>query len=225
MTDVHLDSFGNTVAAIHVPRVEHEIDFEAWIVVERRAGGAETVDLSAPNIERLLVPSPLTEPDSALREAAETLQRGGTSGLALAREINHWVYQHIRYAHDSTDIHTTAREALQQSIGVCQDFAHVMLALCRLCGIPCRYVSGHLLGEGGTHAWVEVLHPEGGGYGVWPFDPTHDREPGMSYVTVAVGRDYSDVAPTSGTFRAGYGGRLSARKRVGLTEVHYAPVE
>jgi transglutaminase-like putative cysteine protease len=94
-----------------------------------------------------------------------------------------------------------------------------MLALCRLCDLPARYVSGHLLGEGGTHAWVDVLLPEAVAVA---FDPTHGREVSLSYVTVAVGRDYRDVAPTSGSYTASFKGQLSSQRRVGLTAVQYA---
>ena len=87
------------------------------------------------------------------------LKASGDQGLALAQRISDWVYQTIRYVHGVTDIHTTAAEALALGRGVCQDYAHIMLVLCRLCGLPARYVSGHLLGEGGTHAWIEVLIP------------------------------------------------------------------
>jgi transglutaminase-like putative cysteine protease len=99
-----------------------------------------------------------------------------------------------------------------------------MLVLCRLCGLPARYVSGHLLGEGGTHAWVEVLLPDpadASQFVAHPFDPTNGCVPGLNYLTVAVGRDYSDVAPTSGTFRAPYGGTLSTHKRAGVTALEY----
>ncbi len=102
-----------------------------------------------------------------------------------------------------------------------------MLALCRLCGLPARYVSGHLLGEGGTHAWVEVLlsTPERPGAAiVRAFDPTHGCETGLHYITVAVGRDYYDVAPTSGTFQAPYHGQLKANKRVGPISLEYADI-
>ncbi len=107
---------------------------------------------------------------------------------------------------------------------MCQDYAHCMLALCRLCGLPARYVSGHLLGEGGTHAWVEVLvpHPQDReALRAVAFDPTHDRRPGLRYVTVAVGRDYGDVPPTSGTFEGPYGGELTTHKRAAVTRVEY----
>jgi transglutaminase-like putative cysteine protease len=121
-----------------------------------------------------------------------------------------------------TTVETTAAEALALSHGVCQDYAHIMLALCRLCDLPARYVSGHLLGEGGTHAWVDVLLPAPSEAVAVAFDPTHGREVGLSYVTVAVGRDYRDVAPTSGSYKATYKGRLSSERRVGLTAVQYA---
>jgi transglutaminase-like putative cysteine protease len=97
-----------------------------------------------------------------------------------------------------------------------------MLAICRACGLPSRYVSGHLLGQGGTHAWVEVILPTRDGTGdaiAHAFDPTHASRGGLGYVTVAVGADYADVAPTSGTFRSGSPGRLTASKRVSVVEV------
>jgi transglutaminase-like putative cysteine protease len=99
-----------------------------------------------------------------------------------------------------------------------------MIALCRLCDIPARYVSGHLVGDGPMHAWVEVLLPSSnpGEAIVWPFDPTHDRPVSLAYLTVAVGRDYSDVSPTRGTFRAATRGRLSSTESVNLTAVQYA---
>src|SRR6202034_936161 len=111
---------------------------------------------------------------------------------------------------------TTASEALAGGRGVCQDYAHVMLAICRAAGVPARYVSGHLIGEGGSHAWVEVLQkdPMGSGGIAVGFDPTHDRRVDGRYLTVAVGRDYSDVAPTSGTFRGHTQGALTVQKRL-----------
>ncbi len=96
---------------------------------------------------------------------------------------------------------TTANQALSLGRGVCQDFSHIMLAACRLQGIPARYVSGYLYNNGHTaasHSWVDVLLPERG----WiSLDPTHDREQTGQYVRVAVGRDYADVPPTRGIFK------------------------
>jgi transglutaminase-like putative cysteine protease len=167
-------------------------------------------------------PSSLTEPDITLEEVAAGLAASGGAGLDLARAIMEWVYRTMAYVPDVTSVRTAAAEALALRQGVCQDYAHIMLAICRLCGLSARYVSGHLLGEGGTHAWVEVLAPKTGANGAayaFAFDPTHNRRAGPTYITVAVGRDYRDVAPTTGTFRAPYGGRLTARKRVGIVEL------
>ena len=99
-----------------------------------------------------------------------------------------------------------------------------MLALCRAAGLPCRYLSGHHLGEGATHAWVDVLLPDESRPGrtiAWAFDPTHGNEPGFNYVTVAVGCDYLDVTPTSGAFWAPYPGQLIAAKLAGALAVQY----
>jgi transglutaminase-like putative cysteine protease len=218
------DEFGNLVLSLSVAEVERAIDFTAWIVIERDAtGDPAPVSPDTYADPAFREPSALTIPDDALRAAAAELRAGDAAPEALAGRINAWVHAQLTYAHDVTSVKTTAAEALVLQRGVCQDFAHIMLAVCRLCGLPARYVSGHLLGEGGSHAWVEVLAPlpGGDGYAALPFDPTHGNRPGLNYITVAVGRDYGDVAPTSGTFRAPFGGQLSARKRAGLTGIAY----
>jgi transglutaminase-like putative cysteine protease len=103
---------------------------------------------------------------------------------------------------------------------VCQDYAHLMLALCRLLGIHARYVSGHLVGEGGTHAWVEVLQPVSRHtVEILAWDPTHDRPTDLRYLTVAVGRDYRDVAPVSGTYCGRHAGWLSTDRHVSVAHV------
>ena len=225
-TSYQMDAFGNTEIVSTVPSINQSIEFEAWILVERHADG-DPHYLPADNLrdERYTQPSRLTQPDETLSTLAAQFKNSGIQGIELAHQINRWVYQTMAYAHDVTGIHTTAAEALTLKQGVCQDYAHIMLTLCRLCALPARYVSGHLLGEGGTHAWVEVLlpvdnHPEVAL--VVPLDPTHGRQASITYVTVAVGRDYFDVAPTSGTYFASYSGQLSAHKRVGLTMYEYA---
>ena len=227
-TTYRRDTFGNTEITSFVPSVQQTIEFEAWILVERHAD-RQPHYLPAHTLldERYSKPSRLTQPDEALAQIAAQLQSGGKQGSELARQINTWVYQTMKYAHDVTNIHTTAAEALSLKQGVCQDYAHVMLTLCRLCALPARYVSGHLLGEGGTHAWVEVLLPtdkQPESALIVPLDPTHGRQAGINYVTVAVGSDYFDVAPTSGTYIAAYRGQLSAHKRVGLAMYEYAAV-
>jgi transglutaminase-like putative cysteine protease len=134
-----------------------------------------------------------------------------------------WTHSRLRYAVGVTDVGTTAQEAFTLGAGVCQDFSHLMIAACRLLGMPARYVSGHMLDEGVMHAWVEVLLPEPSGGRAWKaYDPTHGRLPGIPYVTIAVGRDFVDVSPTRGSFRAPYTGRLAAvRKQWHVLEVDY----
>lgn len=222
------DEFGNLVLNPIVPAVESAVDFEAWIVVERRADSdPHYIDAAWLSDSRMLTPSRLTQPDETLRNVATIFQAEGLQGRELAQRINSWTYHALQYENGITTIRTSAAGALQLGKGVCQDFAHIMITLCRLCGLPTRYVSGHMLGEGGTHAWVEVLLPVEGQPDkavVIPFDPTHERETSLSYITIAVGRDYFDVAPTSGSFRASYSGQLSARKRVDLTVLEYVDV-
>ena len=220
------DEFGNTEINIFVPFINHTINFEAWILVERKTGQSpHYVPASWLTDEYNTGPSRLTQPDEALQKIATDLKASGEQGQELVERINEWVYQAMSYAHDVTDIHTTAAQALALRQGVCQDYAHIMIAICHLCGIAARYVSGHLLGEGGTHAWVEVILPDENQPDlarVIPFDPTHGICASINYVTIACGRDYFDVAPTSGTFSAPYRGELIANKHVGLITYKYA---
>jgi len=222
-TQTQSDVFGNDVIAMSAPRIEYGLDFEYWAIVEREA--AERVHheprsvLDMPSFHQESV---LTRADAALREAAEHLRPQAEDPLDLAYAINRFVFAHMTYAFGATDVFTTAAAAFRIGKGVCQDYAHIMIAIARHCGLAARYVSGHLLGEGGTHAWVEILVPDGDGARVVGFDPTHDRTVTMKYIVVAVGRDYADVAPTSGVFTAAYSGELTVRKRVGVTDVRYA---
>ena len=222
-TEVHreIDQFGNLVLRLLIDHVPDEIDFLAWIVVEHEQNERPiVVDRDLFESPVLRSPTLLTEPDRALHAEALNFEADTLDPGTLARAINQHVYESMRYEPGSTDIATTAAEAFANRSGVCQDYAHIMLSLCRICGLPARYVSGHLLGEGATHAWVEVLlqdeeHPAR--VRALPLDPTHGVEPGVEYVTVATGRDYSDVAPTSGTFISAHQGTLSAHKHAALS--------
>ena len=219
------DTFGNVVLDLGLDHVERDVTFATWAVVER-GGGVDGPDLPLSFDHRFAEPSRLTRPDEALRVIAGELRSGGSSGVELAERISRRVYEHFEYRWGETSVATTAAEAWTGGVGVCQDYAHCMLALCRLCGLPARYVSGHVLGEGGTHAWVEVLvpHPDdANALSAVAIDPTHDRRAGLRYLTVAVGRDYCDVPPTSGTFTAPYAGVLTTHKRAAVTRVDYLP--
>ncbi len=215
------DRFGNVIVDVFAQEVPRAIEFVAEVSVERRASESHVLGGGWPPDEWLLDPTPLTAPDERILEAADELAAGAEYGLPLADHINDWVYGSMTYRHDVTGVRTTAAEALAIGSGVCQDYAHLMLAIARACGLPSRYVSGHMLGQGGTHAWVEVVLPAEGGRDAvaWAFDPTHASRVGLGYVTIAVGRDYADVAPTSGTYRSGGRGRLTTSKQVILTDL------
>jgi transglutaminase-like putative cysteine protease len=215
------DRFGNLVLGINIPTVEEVIDFDVSVLVERLPEQGQHLEGATGHaLDVYRLPSALTRPDSVLRAAAAELACSGETGGDLAAAVSSWVYRHMSYGFDRTGVHTTAGEALAAGQGVCQDYAHVMLALCRLLNLPARYVSGHLVGEGGTHAWVEVLLPAPReSVEVLAWDPTHDRRADLNYVTVAVGRDYRDVAPVSGTYCLPHQGWLSASCRVGVAQV------
>jgi len=147
------------------------------------------VDLS-PEAWRLAVDATHGEPD--LWRAAVAIMR--------------LIFREFRYEPGATHVRTRVDEALAGRRGVCQDFAHVMLAMCRSLGIPALYVSGYLYngprellrGAQASHAWCEVFVP---GLGWRGLDPTNDQPADEHYVKVAIGRDYADVAPVQGTFR------------------------
>ena len=217
--DVNVDAFGNTVVTLTIPQVEREVTFVTSSIVERDARhGPHLVPATMLEDRRLLDPTPLTGPDRTINLLAEELAASGRSGAALASAANECVHNALSYEHGATSVRTTAAEALARGAGVCQDYAHVLLALTRRLGLPSRYISGQMLGFGGSHAWVEVIVPDGHGQGrVLSLDPTHGRTTGFEYVTVAVGRDYADVAPLSGSYRAPFAGSLIATKQVFMT--------
>jgi len=218
---VRRDAAGNVVAWLRAERVPHSIEFRLAAVLERiRDDGPAVLAAAALRHPRLLRPTPLTAADARLRAMAADIvpvtARPGEDPEETAERICAAVFDAITYEYGITTVTTTAAEALAAGRGVCQDFAHVMLALCHLLRLPARYVSGHLLGQGGTHAWVEVIVPRADHAEVIAFDPCHGRRTDGGYVTVATGRDYSDVAPTSGSYVGASPGRLTADRRVGV---------
>src|ERR1700687_3073653 len=117
------------------------------------------------------------------------------------RRANRDLRLRFEYLPGSTVVSSTLQEILERRVGVCQDFAPVLIALARHLGWPARYVSGYVVpeaeSEGNSHAWVEIGSADGGWLGL---DPTHMRETGDWHVAVAVVRDYSDVSPLRGVF-------------------------
>jgi transglutaminase-like putative cysteine protease len=219
----HQDSAGNTVVRVKAARVEHSVEFRIMAVLECvRRNGQPVLPASALRDLRLRRPTRLTAADDRLRAMAADLLRPGGGPLDVAERICRAVHATLTYQHGVTNVATTAAEAVAAGRGVCQDAAHIMVALCRLAQLPARYVSGHLLGQGGTHAWVEVIVPHHDAAMAVPFDPCHGRRTDNRYLTVAVGRDYADVAPTSGSYVGPPGGRLTGTRRVGVVSVDTA---
>jgi transglutaminase-like putative cysteine protease len=161
---------------------------------ERELGLLDRVDFLSPT-----ACAPFTEEILALAEPCRVEQ----DAFAAAARVLWTVRRHLRYESGTTDVTTNAAEALQRGVGVCQDFAHLMIAACRAVGVPARYVSGYIHAPGSasaaaSHAWVDVFAERQG----WlSLDPTHDRAQGEEHVRVAVGRDYDDVPPTRGVFK------------------------
>ena len=141
--------------------------------------------------------------------------------MQAAQELTARMHRDFRYESESTDINTPALDALRAKRGVCQDFAHILLACLRSLGLPARYVSGYLLtqpppgqprlvGSDASHAWAAVYLPELAGHacqGWLDLDPTNNRtglaSPGEDYVRLAVGRDFADVSPLRGVLQGG----------------------
>lgn len=143
----------------------------------------------------------------------------GASVLAAAGHLMQRIHADFTYESQSTQINTPALQALAQRKGVCQDFAHIMIACLRAMGVPARYVSGYLLtqpapgtvklkGSDASHAWVAVYVPDLPPGERWcDLDPTNNRagwhSPGEDYVTLATGRDFADVSPIRGVIHGG----------------------
>ncbi len=216
-----VDADGNEVVSVSLPVVPAAVEFTLAALVERVGPAADAVLPAAALADpRLRWPTRLTTPSPELRALASTLRRAHPGDAELAEALCGRLRGEFAFAFDATSVSTTAAEAYALRRGVCQDFAHVMLVVCRLAGVPARYVSGHLLGErGGSHAWVEVLVPDRAGARALAFDPTNGCRAGSRHLPVAVGRDYADVAPTSGVYSGPARGTLSWTKRAGVTAV------
>ena len=211
------DAHGNVVAWLRAERVTHAVEFRLGAVIERvRDDGPTVLPAGALRSPGLLRPTRLTAADERLRALAGDLAGHGDTPHERAERICDVVHSAITYEYGVTSVRTTAAEALAAGRGVCQDYAHVMLALCHLVKLPARYVSGHLLGQGGSHAWVEVVLAKAQDAVAVAFDPCNGRRAAAGYVTVATGRDYSDVAPTSGSYIGTARGRLTTDRRVGV---------
>lgn len=237
----YTDHFGNAVYHFNVLREHEELRIEAQAVIEiaRRQPLPEFLDVlewdryNSYNLTDdhfdLLEPSKFAIPSVALlafmREKGLEKPTGDPLG-ALIR-LNALIHDSFEYESGVTQVHSPIDHALGEGRGVCQDFAHIMIAAARYWRIPARYVSGYLYhrpqshdrsATDATHAWVECYLPSLGWVG---FDPTNNVLAGDRHIRAAVGRDYDDVPPTRGTFKGGAESELAIAVSVEPTQ---APV-
>jgi transglutaminase-like putative cysteine protease len=217
-----VDEFGNEVwEFVHrevTDRLRFALDLVTAHAVSGCPGGSPGARLVASHgvprgqLARFLSPTQLVDHSEEIEAAAGGLAGTRATAGELMEAIGGWVHQTMRFGAGMTSVHTPASVALAGRQGVCQDYAHIMLAICRACGIPSRYVSGFIPGQGPMHAWVEALVADSRtGTAHWEgFDPTHNRRPDAHYLAIAIGRDYADISPVSGSFYGSDPGRLTA---------------
>jgi transglutaminase-like putative cysteine protease len=214
------DFMGNVVHHLDIAGKHTVVKVTAQSAVEvqsvaapRAADSGDWADLDAlvagNDYWEMLLPSHFAQSSAPLEQLATELgcERRGNP-LGMLTELNEAIYKLFAYVPNSTKVDSPIQEALETRQGVCQDFAHIMIALVRRVKIPCRYVSGYMFHrdedehdrslEGASHAWIEALVPRLG----WvAFDPTNNLVGGDRHIRVAIGRDYADVPPTRGVYK------------------------
>jgi transglutaminase-like putative cysteine protease len=169
--------------------------------VLRRAEGADNFDAM-----QFVFESPRVALGPEVATYGDDCFAAGRPILEAARALCKRIHREFEYIQGATNVATGVNQVLSSRQGVCQDFAHVMIACLRAQGLSARYVSGYLrslpaaMGAQASHAWVSVFCP---GFGWFDFDPTNDVMPGRDHITVAWGRDYSDVPPVKGVALGG----------------------
>jgi transglutaminase-like putative cysteine protease len=216
---MHQDHDGNIVHHFNIPARHSRLTVTAEALIECTPHAVLPSNLDETAWERLdrltasgefwdfLNPSTFAKSTPLLDDLAREIGLArGPDPLGTVRRLMAEMSGRFEYSQMSTHVDSPIDDALTSRRGVCQDFAHVMIALVRRLGIPCRYVSGYLCrqehsdrsAEGATHAWVESLMPELGWIG---FDPTNNLVAGERHIRVALGRDYADVPPTRGVYK------------------------
>ena len=159
-----------------------------------------------PEYRGYLQTSTFVEINPEIWRTAVDIQANSKDVFETAYQVMGFIYQNFEYSKSTTTVETHANEVLKIRRGVCQDFVHAALALCRCLGIPARYVSGYFFdstrdrqmrGAEASHAWLEVMVE---GHGWFGLDPTNNRVVDDTYVILGTGRDYRDVAPVTGSY-------------------------
>jgi transglutaminase-like putative cysteine protease len=233
------DYLGNTVHHFDVPGRYTRLVIVAESLVELEPvddplplGAADWAELdhivNHGDYWEMLTPSQFARPSRELHELRDALNiRREEDPLTTVISAKHKIFEHFEYQPSTTKVDSPIDEAIRHRKGVCQDFAHIYIAIMRELKIPARYVSGYLFhsrghdrsAEGATHAWAEVLLPKIGWLGI---DPTNRLLACERHVRTAIGRDYADVPPTRGVFKGEAKGELSVTVRVTQSD---APIE
>jgi transglutaminase-like putative cysteine protease len=209
----YLDHFGNDVRHFDILESHQRLVVTATSEVLTPERLIDPGPISQLEEYDYLMPSAYARAGDAVRQLVLEARRDGTAA-ERARALMEAVRERLVYEPGSTTVHTTGEDALAAGSGVCQDFAHVLIAACRLDGIPARYVSGYIFEperEGddvASHAWIDV-HDDGRGW--VSLDPTHGQEQTEIYVRLAVGRDYGDVPPSRGVYKGDAEEQLAVR--------------
>jgi transglutaminase-like putative cysteine protease len=209
----YVDYWGTAVTAfdLHAPHTELEVTSSSVVETDGGDMPADKVswadlhsDAVIDRFDEVLSPTHYTPDSKRIRRVGERIAKYHGPQEAVIAAAN-WVSSELKYVRGTTGVHSSGLDALREGKGVCQDFAHLTLILLRGMGIPSRYVSGYLhpnreavVGDtidGQSHAWVQAWT---GGW--WNYDPTNDCEINEQYVSVGVGRDYSDVTPLKGIY-------------------------
>lgn len=207
------DSFGNGLIYGHVADPHEEFSFR--ITGDVKTGQADYEERANEDMVSVFRhPYGLNRAGESLRSYFKSLEPELPQQSAYGKGVYlmHRLYQDYNYEKNCTTMKTTAEEAWKLGRGVCQDYAHILTALCHMAGIPARYVTGMLIGEGFSHAWVEILE-HGKWYGI---DPTNDTIVTDSHIKIGVGRDASDCLINRGVMMGG--GDQSQNIRVSVEE-------
>jgi transglutaminase-like putative cysteine protease len=215
--EVFTDYFGNKTGIFSIIKPHIQLTIESMIeVITHETKLPETTVTTGALWENLaMVREEFPYMDFMFREVCDTeneiaavvnfLMGKNISPFSVAKEMSSFVYNNFEYKKGITNVETKVDEIWKLKAGVCQDFAHVLLVMLRMVGIPARYVSGYicpknheLRGEGATHAWVEAYIPFHGWIGL---DPTNNCIASDRHVRLAIGRNFTDCTPVKGTYK------------------------
>lgn len=186
------DNFGNRIlnGSCRLPHTAFSFEVQGKAFVHRGYTEDEECD------EKFAYPSEMTQVSEEMGDFFRRHACAEPDDVRKAVRYMHIIYETMAYRPGTTDLNTTAAQAMAQKCGVCQDYAHLLIAFCRSEGIPARYVAGIFLGEGETHAWVEI-YVDGRWYAL---DPTRNQLADDQYIKLSHGRDCRDCMVDRGTF-------------------------